>query len=195
MPNPSPRADDHVVGRLQLPQLHLRANVSIHHRLSFIAAPSTIQHSIQSTAAARSNAITSVKTAIMTLVPSFSHARPPGRSIVERFLGFTVSVLLLSQWALTVSAMTLKQQLALREDARNMFRHGWESYWAVAFPEDEVGITLASAFQAPQASAEREINCGNAGQTTLVHCAPPRPREPEGHRHERCYGRVFIDGD
>jgi hypothetical protein len=78
----------------------------------------------------------------MTLVP-FSHARPPGRSFVARFLDLTVSLLLLSQWA---SAMTPKRQFALREEARNMFRHGWESYWAVAFPEDEVGATPGHAF-------------------------------------------------
>lgn len=35
-------------------------------------------------------------------------------------------------------AMTASQKMALREEARAMFRHGWENYMQRAFPEDEV---------------------------------------------------------
>ncbi|CCX34764.1 Similar to ER degradation-enhancing alpha-mannosidase-like protein 1; acc. no. O94726 [Pyronema omphalodes CBS 100304] len=71
----------------------------------------------------------------MTLVPTFSHARPPGLSSL---LPLLVSLLLLSPWLRPVEAMSRQRQLDLREEAREMFRHGWENYWDIAFPEDEV---------------------------------------------------------
>jgi hypothetical protein len=50
--------------------------------------------------------------------------------------------MLLWIWLLgAASAMTPAKLAELREEAVNMFYHGWNSYMKIAFPEDEVGFS------------------------------------------------------
>jgi hypothetical protein len=75
------------------------------------------------------------------MTPPFSsadHARPPGNHAL-----LLLPLLLLLCHAATSAAMSPTRMLALREEARAMFRHGWESYWEIAFPEDEVWTGMA----------------------------------------------------
>lgn len=68
----------------------------------------------------------------MALPPSL-RAHPPWPSS-RRIPLILLSVLCLLQYA---ACMTPSQKLELREEARAMFRHGWENYMQRAFPEDE----------------------------------------------------------
>lgn len=73
------------------------------------------------------------------MTPPFSSA---DRARLPGMYTLLLPFLLLLCHAITTAAMTPARQLALREEARTMFRHGWESYWAIAFPEDEVRKAL-----------------------------------------------------
>jgi hypothetical protein len=108
------------------------------HDSSIVVIAATKQHRETTTEKkGSSDAIRTIISANMTLVQTFSHARPPGLSSL---LPLLVSLLLLSPWLRPVEAMSRQRQLDLREEAREMFRHGWENYWDIAFPEDEVGV-------------------------------------------------------
>jgi hypothetical protein len=74
------------------------------------------------------------------MIPSLAadHARPPD-SLSIRLISQLLLVLFLVG---TASAMTPARQRQLREEAREMFRHGWQSYWEHGFPEDEVRGSL-----------------------------------------------------
>jgi hypothetical protein len=74
----------------------------------------------------------------MTPPLSADHARPPDIFSPRLILRLLFLLCLVG----TVSAMTPARQRQLREEARDMFRHGWQSYWENAFPEDEVRDAL-----------------------------------------------------
>jgi hypothetical protein len=76
-------------------------------------------------------------TIMIPLLPA-DHARPPD-FLSMRLVAQLLLVLFLVS---TASAMTPARQLQLREEAREMFRHGWQSYWEHGFPEDEVRDSL-----------------------------------------------------
>jgi hypothetical protein len=74
------------------------------------------------------------------------HARPPGHSsgdfrpaCCSSLFSRSSVILVLLLFVRTIFAMPSTRRLELREEARLMFRHGWENYWDIAFPEDEVG--------------------------------------------------------
>lgn len=52
--------------------------------------------------------------------------------------------------------MPSTRRLELREEARLMFRHGWENYWDIAFPEDEVDKTVELYPEPPRSNESYE---------------------------------------
>ncbi|KAH8152094.1 uncharacterized protein LAJ45_04088 [Morchella importuna] len=68
--------------------------------------------------------------------PPASHLR--AHSSPKPMLWPLLVLLCVLQCAGGALAMTASQKMALREEARAMFRHGWENYMQRAFPEDEI---------------------------------------------------------